>query len=101
MKEVSGGHTVSGPVRETADGKWTNTGKGFATRQHEEVKKQQPVVRETKDLKEANMDLLKFKKITFKDNQARKPQETNGVKLKKDTGSVDAVMNHLHAPKLT
>nr|XP_057937756.1 cytokine receptor family member b2 isoform X2 [Doryrhamphus excisus] len=44
----------------------------------EEIKKQQPVMRETnvKDIKEANVDALKFKKKTFKENQARKPFET-------------------------
>lgn len=48
-------------------------------RQHEEIKKQQPVVRETnvKEIKEANVDLLKLKKTTYKDNQTRK---TFGVK---------------------
>lgn len=48
-------------------------------RQHEEIKKQQPVVRETnvKEIKEANVDLLKLKKTTYKDNQTRK---TFGIK---------------------
>lgn len=47
-------------------------------RQHEEIKKQQPVVRDTtvKEMKEANVDLLKFKKKTFRDNQTRKTFET-------------------------
>uniref|UniRef100_A0A3B3C9Q2 Gypsy retrotransposon integrase-like protein 1 n=1 Tax=Oryzias melastigma TaxID=30732 RepID=A0A3B3C9Q2_ORYME len=48
-------------------------------RQHEEIKKQQHVVRETniKDVKEANVDALKFKKKTFKEYQARKTFNRN------------------------
>lgn len=40
-------------------------------RQHEEIKKQQPIVRETTDQKEANVDLLKFRKKSHKDQTGK------------------------------
>jgi len=51
-------------------------------RQHEEIKKQQPVVRETKttEQREANVDLLKFKKKSHKEYQTGKT--TNGRERK-------------------
>lgn len=51
-------------------------------RQHEEIKKQQHIVRETNitDKKEANVDLLKFKKQSYKDTQTRKTAYGKGQK---------------------
>lgn len=51
-------------------------------RQHEEIKKQQPIVRETKtaEQKEANVDLLKFKKKPNKGNQKGKSSYGRGQK---------------------
>lgn len=51
-------------------------------RQHEEIKKQQPIVKETKttDQKEANTDSLKFKKKPHREYQAGKTTYGKGQK---------------------
>lgn len=51
-------------------------------RQHEEIKKQQPIVRDTKvtEQGEANVDLLKFKKKPYRENQSGRTSYGKGQK---------------------